>query len=493
VEHVRASLGSPDAALKIARDGLQAAQDQFVCVDGDKTVSLGEAMKEGNFKGTYKTAVIKGQLNKSKKFEAVVPYGGSRRQGNGAPRPYYAYRDDETELSGDKLIKQLDVWVKYGTIEQSAADAIRACVEHPEWLDLSNHTFVLLGATSAMGPLEFLLRHGANIVAVDLNRNFIWEKLIKRVQNSSGTMIFPYTSDKEVDPNSPEMYNLAGANLLNDTPRIANWLCGLKYDTPVTIGNYTYLDGALHVQLSVACDAIISRLCKAHKDTSIAFLCTPTDCHVIPDQAKEEMKKNYNNSPLWIKLLRTLGCGKILVKNALAPVKQADGSEINIVDGIVTAQGPNYGLAKRIQHWRAVVARAEGHTVCSNVAPSTATKSVVSNAQFAAAYGGFHLIKPMEVMYQETSHAVMGCILVHDIRNPKSAANPSVKLANPLELFKYGAFHGGISRCGYKIDSIGEVCAVAFYLKQYTLHIVAAVGVVSSLTYWVATGKISPF
>ena len=62
----------------------------------------------------------------------------------------------------------------------------------------------------------------------------------------------------------------------------------------------------------------------------------------------------------------------------------------------------------------------------SNVAPSTATKSVVHNAQFAAAYGGFHLFKPLEVMYQETSNAVMGILLVHDVRNKKSASSAQV-------------------------------------------------------------------
>jgi hypothetical protein len=306
-------------------------------------------------------------------------------------------------------------------------------------------------------------------------------------------MIFPYTSDKDIDPESNDMYNAAGANLLSDTPRIANWLCGLKYPTPgVTIGNYTYLDGALHVQLSVACDAIIDRLCHSHKNTSIAFLCTPTDTHVIPEDASKEMSKNYNNSPLWLKALRALGFGKILVKNALQPVKTAGGN-LHIVDGIVTAQGPNYALAKRIQHWRAIVARENGHVVGSNVAPSTATKSVVSNAQFAAAYGGFHLIKPMEVMFQETSHAVMGCILIHDIRNPKAPSHPSYKLVNPLERFKFGAFHGGISRCGYKIDSIGEVCAVVYYLKQFAPHIVLGVSGLATLSHWIVTGNYSPF
>jgi hypothetical protein len=138
------------------------------------------------------------------------------------------------------------------------------------------------------------------------------------------------------------------------------------------------------------------------------------------------MGENYRNVPLWQSIFHMLTFGKCLVKNQMKPVVSQSKDEFFLVDGIVSAQGPNYALAKRLQHWRAVVARSNGHTVCSNVAPSTATKSVVHNAQFAAAYGGFHLFKPLEVMYQETSNAVMGILLLHDIRNPKSAASGQV-------------------------------------------------------------------
>ena len=74
-------------------------------------------------------------------------------------------------------------------------------------------------------------------------------------------------------------------------------------------------------------------------------------------------------------------------------------------DAVVPQQGPNYILAKRLQHWRAVLSREQGrhaqthtqthastHTqsgsmVSSNIAPSTATASVVSNFSFKLAYG----------------------------------------------------------------------------------------------------------
>jgi hypothetical protein len=47
-------------------------------------------------------------------------------------------------------------------------------VTSPGQLDLSKRYFVLLGAGSAMGPLQVLLSLGANVIAVDLDRANIW-------------------------------------------------------------------------------------------------------------------------------------------------------------------------------------------------------------------------------------------------------------------------------------------------------------------------------
>ena len=58
--------------------------------------------------------------------------------------------------------------------------------------------------------------------------------------------------------------------------------------------------------------------------------------------------------------------------------------EFAVIDGVVGAQGPNYALSKRLQAWRAMLSRANGQLVSINVAPSTATASVVSNPQFVS-------------------------------------------------------------------------------------------------------------
>ena len=51
--------------------------------------------------------------------------------------------------------------------------------------------FVLLGAGAAMGPFEILLQFGGNIIALDLDRKNIWQRLIATARKSPGTITFP--------------------------------------------------------------------------------------------------------------------------------------------------------------------------------------------------------------------------------------------------------------------------------------------------------------
>jgi len=505
LDNVATSCQSKANALRIARDGLDAAYAAFEFIRDGKTVPFSKAMAEGTFTGSFKTHIVRGEGPADALKETLsVPYGGGAYQG----LPYYLGLEDRTKLEGLALKQQLAKWVEYGSIEQSAADAIAAvATKKGEWLDLSDSYFILLGATSAMGPLFFLLEHGANVIAVDLDRDFIWKKLFAAVAQTRGSLILPVRGD--ADPASlsqAELEKQSGCNLLSDTPEIANWLVQVLRDTVpqnkrVTIGNYTYLDGALHVQLALACDGIIDRVCRQRTDANIAFLCTPTDDHVVTTQAYNASKDSLKRRvPGWVTALNTAVCGKLLGKPnyaSMRKVEQEKGDALYVIDGIAVAQGPNYALAKRLQHWRAVVAFEAGHVVSSNVAPSTATESVVHNAQFAAAYGGMHHFAPMEVMYQRTSLAVMGALLVHDIMNAEGAANPKSKVAkafrNPFELFSYGSFHGGVQRCSYKINDIGVPSALAFYVSQYKVPIVAGLVNLVLGVKWLASGRFMPF
>jgi len=142
------------------------------------------------------------------------------------------------------------------------------------------------------------------------------------------------------------------------------------------------------------------------------------------------------------------------------------------------AQGPNYALAKRLQHWRAVVAREDQKCiVSSNVAPSTSTLSVIQNKTFAWAYEGMPYFRPFEIFAPETSNAVMTALLFYDMKDPKSAANPQNDLSNPNMLFADTSFNGGAWRCAYELDSIGEASVLVYFLRLAWPHLKVGGGI----------------
>jgi len=264
---------SPEAAIKIAQAGLDKAYDlfEFIAPDGS-AVSLKEAMGQKSNDKFY-TGFIKGEGKKGKN-ELEIPY-------------------DEQTLRGDKIKKQVKEWVEYGTIEPSAGEAIISCVDHPEYLDLSDRYFVLLGAGSAMGPFLVLMALGANVIAVDLDRPFIWQRLIKIARLSSGSITFPLSKPQDKLAGEEELMEKAGCNLFTHTPMIRDWLMDLYPGKSFTIGSYAYLDGARHVQVSLAMDAICRDLSEKRKNTSLAYLCTPTDLHLVPKEAYDAARENF--------------------------------------------------------------------------------------------------------------------------------------------------------------------------------------------------------
>ena len=135
------------------------------------------------------------------------------------------------------------------------------------------------------------------------------------------------------------------------------------------------------------------------------------------------------------------------------------GEEVGIADCIVPQQGPNYLLAKRLQRFRAVVARNAGIRVSLNVAPATRTVSVVKNKALAAAYAGADRFG-IEVFEPDTCNTAMAALLVRDLRDGTSLTDPANAVANPMDLFADGANHGGLWRVAYDPRSVLGVAAV---------------------------------
>ena len=415
---VEAGLGSGAGARQVAADGLAALHDRmrFVRAGGEE-VGL-RAVFDGPDPAALGTEQVTGTGQPER--ELTLPYRGER-------------------LRGDALQRRLDDWVARGVVEPSCAEAVRTVAANPDWLDTSDLRVAVLGAGAEMGPVRSLLRWGGSVVAVDLPRPALWSRLLEAARSSAGTLAVP------VRPGRGGLEDRAGADLLHDLPAVGAWLRGVE--GRLVLGNYVYADGATHVRVATAVDALGEHLRRARPDTALSFLATPTDVFAVPGDAVEHSGRAWQARGRTAGLLRLVSGGRLLHR-AYAP-----GSDPGLNDSLVPQQGPNYALAKRLQRWRATTARAEGALVSLHVAPPTRTRSVVKNRALAAAYAGAHRFG-VEVFDPATSNTLMAALLVHDLRTRPAAAE------HPWQDEARAAAHGGLWRTAYAPRSALGLAAV---------------------------------
>ena len=131
-------------------------------------------------------------------------------------------------------------------------------------------------------------------------------------------------------------------------------------DGPLVLGNYVYADGAANVLLASAVDALTVRLAgragrrrarvPGHADRRVRR--PGRRGRAIRPRLRRPVAGDQARS--WP--LRALSGGRLL-RRAYPP-----GADPGINDSLVAQQGPNYALAKRVQRWRATVARDGGAT-----------------------------------------------------------------------------------------------------------------------------------
>jgi hypothetical protein len=450
---IEAGLASRQDAITVARDGLESLYRRMRVAGADGTESGLDTLMSEPASRVPDTVTVAGGGGADK--ELAVPYRGE-------------------SLTGDALLSRLEAWVTGGVIEPSCAQAVRAVAANPAWLSLPGRTVAVLGAGAELSPLPVLLGWGARVAAVDLPHPVIWDRVLEAARRSGGTLLVPVAGhqedrhrqeagDRQEDGHSQEdghrqedrdrqaerdgqdrrddqgLVGRAGLNLICDVPAAADWLAGL--DGPLVLGNYVYADGAANVRVATAVDALTARLRAVRGDVALAFLATPTDVFAVPADAVAQSASAYAARSPAAKLsswpLRVLSGGRLLRRAYPA------GADPGVCDGLVPQQGPNYALAKRLQRWRATVARDEGATVSMNVAPPTRTRSVTKNRVLAAAYAGSHRFG-LEVFEPATCRTLMAALLVYDLHTGGGPAQP-----HPWQEEAQAAAHGGLWRIAY--------------------------------------------
>ena len=422
---VEAGVGDPEAALTIARDGLDALTGRLVHVAADgeeRTLArLAEAPSSDAAAASDAAPSAASLEPRTAPLRTSVVEGAGQRE-TAFSLPYAGRR-----LSGGDLLQRLDAWVAQGVVEPDCADRVRLVVAHPEWLAVPGRRVVVLGAAAEMGPLRALLRWGADVAAVDLPRPDLWERLLATARTSAGTLALPVAAEHgdaaggtgSTQPSDPARLHVgAGADLLADPPRVATWVRDLPGD--LVVGTYVYADGADFVRVVAAADVVAARVAAERPGTVLAALGTPTDVYAVPARVVRHSVQAYGDRSRLGRLvgrpLRTASGGRLL-QRAYRP-----GADPGIADGLVPQQGPGYATAKRMQRWRATVARAAGTPVSFHVAPATRTRSVVKNRALSAAYAGAHRFG-VEVFEPATASTLMAALLVADLHDPLPAAD----------------------------------------------------------------------
>ncbi len=432
----------PEALVASSRAGLETAWEALVFVRDGRESSIAEAMVRPA--AALATTTLRGKAGESSRAPArwTVPYRGRH-------------------LHGESLARQIDRWQEAGVAEAGHCDALRRLLHHPEWFDLSDRRIVLLGAGSEAGPLPWLLRWRAHLLAVDLPRPALWKRIAALARGGNGTLTAPRAAGAPDDPAA------CGADLLTQAPEIAAWL-GAQHG-PLDVGHIAYLDGERHVRVALAMDAIGAALAAAEPRTTLGFMATPTDLVAVPEEIARAVQAHFEARGLLERVAQAgLRAGAhVLGAQSFEPhlpalSEAADGRRFGVVDAVVLQQGPNYLLAKRLQQWRAWVARDSGHVVSIRVAPSTATASVVHNRLLAAGFRGAKAFD-VEVFEPTTTNALMAALWVHDLRHPPlEPADPRAA----LDALALGANHGGLWRVPYLPRSVLPLAALLGLVRR---------------------------
>jgi hypothetical protein len=407
---------TPEAPLQAAEAGLASLHARLVFERDSDVSPLGETLERLHVSSSYGTGVIRGTAEPLR--ELRVPYRGD-------------------ELRGSALSEQLERWVAGGIVEPSFAKAISLVADHPEWLSLPGRLVALVGAAAELSPLEPLSAWGANVVAIDLPRSELAKRIAEIARAGAGEVTVPLASSSS-----------QGANVVTALPEVHRWLLTLAEQDALVLGMYAYADGGAHVRASAAFDALAAALLSSNPEVGLAFLGTPTDAYLVPQETVDAAREAYASRRLRKLLqapLQLLSGGRLF-----APAYRG---EDRVADVLIKQQGVNYALAKRVQRWRALLAQAHGHQVSFNVAPASWTRSVTKNRVLRAAYAGAHR-HGIEIFSADTCRVLMAALLVHDLNQPAHDYD------NPELLISEAAAHGGLWRAAYEPRSVLGFAAV---------------------------------
>jgi hypothetical protein len=356
-------------------------------------------------------------------------------------------------LYGLDACAQVDAWQKYGVLETSASVLAKTTFTSnniPQMM--TNKRVVLLGCTADIGPAKpLLLIPGANIIGIARGGQRLDDLLDYIRYNAPDDTTFSFPKK--------------GADLMTQGPSIAQWILDqVSEKEEIVLVPLACLEGEENVRVVASMDLIVQRITRQRHNTILVQYSNPTAPMVLPPAASSMAKKRLEERPKWEKWTNTLTRGRWL-----QPSLPTSNNDYTILNGIITAQGPEHVLAKTMQTWRAMVSYyRDSQVVAAPFAPPTRTKSMTAYDSVAAALEGMHHFEPMLAFDIGPSSTLMAAIIVSQIQFMNRPL-PDME-ENPFTMFWEGSAHGGVWSCPYTIESITTINWVlgkTYYPKGY--------------------------
>jgi hypothetical protein len=372
----------------------------------------------------------------------VRPLGGRR-----APTPAVPYGGREHRGKG--LSELADRLLRARRLTRAAAAALHWMAERTEsaGLDLSAHRFAILGAAAEIAPTPLLLAAGAQVLWIDVRDP-------RATQEGDGTLhLAPGARD-----------------LLREPHRIAAAIERFADKGPVHLGLFAYAPGrGRELRLAGAMNAIVHALDPALV-RSVSLFVSPTTALQVQAQEAAAARASARALPLWQRALAGVG-----VLDPSAPLGER-GPWISRT--VVPLQGLAYQAAQYVSKILFAEACATGGTrldapvpqpvtVSANVAGITATRSM-QHPVFQAAFAGATRFG-IEVFAPETTRALSGLLLVHDLLDPQAPGSSDAGPGDPEK--RAGALfsqqvHGGLFASPHVTAPALRVAAVLGLLQQ---------------------------
>ncbi len=337
---VEAGLGSKDAAVSVARGGLESVHRQM------RVVHEGGEETEGSLLSAPAQRLVGG---------ATACRAPGRPKAS-CPCPTMAIGCGAAVLAAQVL----DMWGG-GRGTEPLREAVRTVAAHPQAAP-AYRTVVALGAVPKW-PCSRCWAGAPVVIAIDPPGPLIWERLADTARGAAAGGLWSARPPATAAPGlSDQVAQRAGLDLLRDVPAIAEWLAAA--DGPLVLGKPLTPTARPTCASLPAADALTVRL-QAAAMSPWAFLATPTDVFAVPAEAVTQSARG--GDPVASSQTRRRDAADDVGRASAQPRLLHPRRRPRHQRQPGGAAGPwPYALAKRLHRFMCHLARISGATVSMN-------------------------------------------------------------------------------------------------------------------------------